>query len=655
MRSTVNRVGKYELRSVLARTALSTVYDGWDSDISRRVAIKMMPLSESNGEEANEALARFKRGAQAAGQLNHPSIVAVYDYGETAEYAYLVMEFIDGPTLKGMFDSNQRFGLNEVCRMMGSILEALQYSHDRGIVHRDVKPANIMFTKDNRVKITDFGIARLEDSEMTQAGMVIGTPAYMSPEQFLGEKVDWRTDIYSTGVVLYQILTGERPYEGTLATIMHKVLYGSPPLASRLSAISTPALDQIVSKSMARDPEDRFETAAEFGAALQALLSPNDPGIRQGSPLGSPRSSPPPANGPRDGVRAVPPVPPPARPGRPAVSANSARPVVSRAPGVSPRVLILAAVGIFVLAAGGAWAWFSHGRTSTSVALNVPREVPRPETARAPEPVEPADPQPDASAPDTKYSAINPSPQTSPPDTAISPPPVYAPEPVPRAPEINQRTVEPLSVPPLPPPVEPPKRLAPEVKPPPAKKQVAGVEPPKNAATSNVPPAKKPPGDARGGRGQADEAEALDPNALRRNAPADYASAGTLRRPRDDPGNAPTPPPDAPPPAPTPIAATSSSSVGLLCRSVTAETAQRLGLDSPRGMLVTGVTVGSTAAKAGFRQDDVILAIQGSEARSLSVLNSVAMSMAPGQTVPVEIFRHGSRQVVQLPVDQLRR
>src|ERR1700733_6626964 len=259
MRSTLSYIGKFELRSVVARTGTSAVYDGWDTDIARRVAVKTVSLSSLEDSDTREALARFKRGVQAAGQLAHPNVINIYDYGETDEYAYIVMEFIDGPTLKQLLDNEKRFDIRATCNIMNGILDGLQYSHDRGVIPRDMKPANIMFTKDQRVKITDFGIARLEDSDMTQAGMVIGTPAYMSPEQFMGEKVDWRTDIYSSGVLLYHMITGVRPYEGTLATIMHKVLYGTPLLPSRLSTGITPAFDKVVIRAMAKKREDRFE------------------------------------------------------------------------------------------------------------------------------------------------------------------------------------------------------------------------------------------------------------------------------------------------------------------------------------------------------------------------------------------------------------
>lgn len=334
MRSTINRVGKYDLKAVLARTPTSTVYDGWDSDIARRVAVKMMPLSPADDDDGREALAKFKRGAQAAGQLNHPNIVAVYDYGETDDYAYLIMEFIDGPTLKDLFDKNERFGMPEICQIISGLLEALEYSHKHGVVHRDIKPANIMFTQDRKIKVTDFGIARLENSEMTQAGMVIGTPAYMSPEQFLGEKIDLRTDIYSTGVVLYHLLTGERPYEGNLATIMHKVLYGLPPVPSRVSTMVTPALDKVVTRAMARNREDRYSSAAQFNAAVQSTLSPPVEDHTRIAPSAARRLSPAPA------------------------------PAKSRS-GSSARSAIFGLVAVCLAAAGGGAVWYSYSKPTS--------------------------------------------------------------------------------------------------------------------------------------------------------------------------------------------------------------------------------------------------------------------------------------------------
>ncbi len=265
-------LGKYELRQVLGKGAMGTVYEGFDPVIARRVAIKTVRLPDPEDVEAQEELARFKREAQAAGRLTHPNIVGVFDYGETPEIAYIVMEFVDGTTLKHVVDKKERFELTEIVRIMEALMAGLQFSHERGVVHRDIKPANVMLTKAGEVKIADFGIARIESSSMTQAGTMLGTPSYMSPEQFMGQTVDSRTDIYSSGVMLYQLLTGEKPFEGGLTAIMHKVLNTEPPPPSALSVTVPQAFDAVVKKAMAKRPEDRFATANDFARALRAAF-----------------------------------------------------------------------------------------------------------------------------------------------------------------------------------------------------------------------------------------------------------------------------------------------------------------------------------------------------------------------------------------------
>ena len=264
------QLGKYEIRGVLGRGAMGVVYDGWDPLIHRRVAIKTVRLPEAGDEEAAEGFARFRREAQAAGRLTHSNIVGVFDYAETDELAFIVMEFVEGRSLKEVLDANERIAAPEAMRLMGDVLAGLAYSHGRGVVHRDIKPANIMLTAEDQAKIADFGIARIEASSMTQAGTVMGTPAYMSPEQFMGQTVDRRTDIYSCGVMLYQLLTGERPFEGSMTSIMHKAMTTTPPRPSELAVTAPPALDTVVAKAMARRPEDRFDTAADFARALRA-------------------------------------------------------------------------------------------------------------------------------------------------------------------------------------------------------------------------------------------------------------------------------------------------------------------------------------------------------------------------------------------------
>jgi serine/threonine-protein kinase len=265
-------LGKYELRGALGSGAMGIVYQGWDPVIARQVAIKTVKLPEHHDPAAEEGIARFRREAQAAGRLTHPNIVAVHDYGETSDVAYIVMEYVDGSALKSLLDKQERFALPDIRRIMEDLLAGLQFSHDRGVVHRDIKPANLMLNSERRCKIADFGIARIENSNMTQAGTVLGTPAYMSPEQFRGEPVDARTDIYSSGVLLYQLLTGERPFDGSVTSIMHKVLNVEPPAPSQFAALAPKELDQVVLRAMAKRPEDRFPSARAFATALARAI-----------------------------------------------------------------------------------------------------------------------------------------------------------------------------------------------------------------------------------------------------------------------------------------------------------------------------------------------------------------------------------------------
>ncbi len=266
------KLGKYEIRRELGSGAMGVVYEGWDPGIERRVAIKTVKREQLDRAEAGEILARFQREAQAAGRLSHPNIVGIYEYGEDDGTAFIAMEFIEGRELKDYFDANERFALQEIVRIIGQLLAALGHAHQNGITHRDIKPANIILLKDGTVKVADFGIARIESSNLTQAGAVLGTPAYMSPEQFMGQTVDGRSDLFSAGVILYQFLTGDKPFSGTLTTIMHKVLKEDPPAPSELNVQVPRPFDALVRQALSKRPEDRFQTAQVFAAAIDMAL-----------------------------------------------------------------------------------------------------------------------------------------------------------------------------------------------------------------------------------------------------------------------------------------------------------------------------------------------------------------------------------------------
>jgi len=274
------KLGKYEIRRELGAGAMGVVYEGWDPGIARRVAIKTVKSSELQGAEAEQTLARFRHEAQAAGRLSHPNIVQIYEFGDIQDSAdnsggtqFIAMEFIEGRELKDYFDADERFKLPEIVRIMKELLAALSHAHKNGIVHRDIKPANIILLGDGTVKVADFGIARIESSNLTQAGSVLGTPAYMSPEQFMGQTVDARSDLFSAGVVLYQFLTGEKPFTGSVTTIMHKVLKEQPIAPSELNVQMPRTFDALMQKALAKRPDERFQSATEFAAALEATTA----------------------------------------------------------------------------------------------------------------------------------------------------------------------------------------------------------------------------------------------------------------------------------------------------------------------------------------------------------------------------------------------
>ena len=275
---------------------MGVVYEGFDPVLERTVAIKTILPAQLDGSDVASVLARFKREAQAAGRLNHPGIVSVYEYGEVdAEYdhtvmgnsghsqlepervAFIAMQFVKGRELRSYFEENERFALKDVGRIMEQILDALDHAHSNGVTHRDIKPANLIMLDDGRVKIADFGIARIESSQLTVAGTVMGTPSYMSPEQFQGQTVDLRSDLFSCGVILYQFLTGEKPFVGTLTSIMFKVLREQPVPPSALNAALAPAWDRVVEKAIAKNPDDRFQSAQAFAAAIRDVLASQAP------------------------------------------------------------------------------------------------------------------------------------------------------------------------------------------------------------------------------------------------------------------------------------------------------------------------------------------------------------------------------------------
>jgi eukaryotic-like serine/threonine-protein kinase len=281
MSDELKSLGRYKINGVLGKGAMGLVYDGLDPKLNRRVAIKTILTGSLSAEAARMATVRFEREVRAVARLNHGNVVQVYDFGTEAGLAYIVMEFIEGRELKDYFDASQRLDLKTIFQLMSELLDALEFAHEAGIIHRDVKPANVMVDAAGHAKLTDFGVARFTEPQgdqidATRVGTIVGTPSYMSPEQIQSQPIDRRSDVFSAGIIFYQLLTWQKPFQGTQWELAKKIIEDDPVWPSRL--VQIPAdIDKVVARALAKQPDRRYASARKFAEAIQR--------IAQGKPL----------------------------------------------------------------------------------------------------------------------------------------------------------------------------------------------------------------------------------------------------------------------------------------------------------------------------------------------------------------------------------
>lgn len=279
--SETKRFGRYEIVAELGRGAMGVVYQARDPQINRMVAVKTVSLWGQEPDEEKEFRLRFQNEAQAAGRLHHSGIVSVFDVGEDPENRdpYIVLEFVSGETLNRILSREKKLPLAGALKLAEEIADALDYAHGQGVVHRDIKPANILITETGHAKIADFGIAKLNLAHFTIPGRVLGTPAYMAPEQLSGEGCDGRSDLFSLGVILYVMVTGLSPFQGASATtVCFKVANREPVAASALDMNLPPQLDAVISRAIAKHPDERYQKGAEFAEDLRVLQQSYVPG-----------------------------------------------------------------------------------------------------------------------------------------------------------------------------------------------------------------------------------------------------------------------------------------------------------------------------------------------------------------------------------------
>jgi eukaryotic-like serine/threonine-protein kinase len=262
----VEKVGKYQILGILGKGGMGIVYKGLDPDIEREVAVKTIRFDTLvDGPVKEEMLTRVIREAKAAGRLSHPNIITIYDVIRESDLTFIVMQYVDGRTLQSLIESGKTFSPQDVIGILKPVAEALDYAHENGIVHRDIKPANILIDKSGKPYLADFGVARVETSTMTEPGTTIGTLSYMSPEQIMGKTADGRSDFFALGVILYELLTGRKPFAGdNLSTIVYKIVHEEPQLITEVNQDLPRGYEAVIRRALAKKPEDRYPTGREM-------------------------------------------------------------------------------------------------------------------------------------------------------------------------------------------------------------------------------------------------------------------------------------------------------------------------------------------------------------------------------------------------------
>ncbi len=491
----ITKLGKYEITSTLGKGAMGVVYKGYDRMLDRYAAIKTIrPDLQEDDEESTQGRQRFEREAIAAARIAHNGIVSVYEFGEDNGITFIAMEFVSGRTLKDFFDKEERFPIETAGDIMIKCLDALDHAHSKGVIHRDIKPANIIVDDEGNPKIMDFGIARIETSTMTQVGTVLGTPSYMSPEQFMGQIVDKRADIFSCGAMFYQMLTGDKPFSGSITTIMQKVLNEMPTPPSTLNPHMPAHFDQVINKAMAKRPGDRFQSAKEFADGIrkalagQSLEEDDDEGTLVAS-AAAPGAVAAPDEAEDEATMVDTRPRPPAGGGAQAAAPKRRAPVEAEVQGSSGggKFAAVAIAAVLMIAVIGAAVWFlviepgmddnggtvvagnngdgSNGPTTPPPDTTPPDTTPvvntPPDTTAPPTNTPPPDATPPPPPPDVVTPPVTPPPVTPPPDTTITQP-VNGGTTAPVNGGTTTAVTPPISTTPDPPPPPPPPR-GPEV------------------------------------------------------------------------------------------------------------------------------------------------------------------------------------------------